>query len=82
MGDEPDYYVDIERLRDRDAAAKHPAAHGRKWIGVRFDCCGVYLRVYRNAAGTAYEGRCPRCLRTFRARVGPDGTQARFFAAE
>ena len=54
----------------------------RPWVGIRFECCGAYSRVYRNTDGTAYEGRCPRCLKQVRLRVGPDGTSARFFTAE
>lgn len=53
----------------------------RPWLGLRFDCCQVYYRIYRNAQGTAYEGRCPRCLRAIRVAVGPGGSDQRFFRA-
>lgn len=63
-----------------DAAGPGPAP-ARPFVGVRFDCCGVYTRIYLNQAGDAYEGRCPRCVRAIRFDVGPGGTQARFFSA-
>lgn len=53
----------------------------RPYIGVQFECCAVYYRVYRNAAGTAYEGRCPRCGIAVKVPIGPEGTTARFFRA-
>ncbi|MCK4660567.1 MAG: hypothetical protein KAV82_13685 [Phycisphaerae bacterium] len=57
------------------------SAPKRRWIGIRFDCCNVYHRVYKTKDGTWYRGWCPRCLREVRIRVGPGGTDARFFIA-
>ena len=53
----------------------------RKWIGIEFDCCDVYYRIYQNAAGSAYEGHCPRCAKPVRIAIGPGGTHTRFFRA-
>ena len=51
----------------------------RQFLGIWFDCCHVYGRLYKNKAGTMYSGRCPRCLRSVRVRVGEGGTNQRFF---
>jgi hypothetical protein len=51
----------------------------RPWIGVHFVCAAQYLRVFRNAAGTHYLARCPRCAKCTRFRVGPGGVSHRFF---
>lgn len=59
-----------------------PSLSKRPWVGVRFDCCGVYNRIYRNPEGTLYQGRCPKCLKVIRMRVGEGGTLSRFFRAE
>ncbi len=80
MADEPAYHVEIEGVEEPDPAGPSPV-QGRRWIGIRFDCCGAYTRIYRNAEGTAYDGRCPKCLRPVNIKVGPGGTDARFFQA-
>ncbi|MBM4089254.1 MAG: hypothetical protein FJ276_07475 [Planctomycetes bacterium] len=54
-------------------------ARGRPYLGVHFSCCGVYARVYVNREDTQYVGNCPRCARHVVFRIGPGGTDARFF---
>lgn len=58
---------------------KSPSPGDRRFVGVRFNCCGVYVRIYINRDGTAYEGRCPKCTKPVRLKVGPGGTDSRFF---
>jgi len=53
----------------------------RPFLGIFFDCCGAYSRIYRNEAGTAYEGRCPRCYNHVIVPIAPEGTRQRFFVA-
>jgi phage FluMu protein Com len=52
-----------------------------RFLGVHFVDCRAYGRLYLNAEGTAYVGRCPRCGATVQARVGAHGTDQRFFLA-
>jgi len=51
----------------------------RKFIGIWFECCHTYGRLYKTPDGNYYIGRCPKCLRQARVRVGKDGTNMRFF---
>jgi len=60
--------------------AKHNGS--RRFVGVNFACCGTYSRVYRNRAETAYVGYCPKCSKPIRLKIGPGGTDARFFTAQ
>jgi len=53
----------------------------RKFVGVRFNCCNIYVRIYINKEGTGYEGRCPKCFRPVSFKVGSGGTDNRFFEA-
>lgn len=81
--DEPPYRIDIDGIDSPDGATPAPGdLRGRPWVGIHFDCCGAYTRIFRNRDGTVYQGRCPRCLRRLTLRVGPDGTDARFFSAK
>ena len=85
MSDTRDYYLDIRGLSDSTEPAECEAPRsqsGRPWVGIRFECCDVYTRIYRNPEGTAYRGRCPRCGRNVSLRVGEGGTSSRFFVAE
>lgn len=61
-----------------DVAGKSGA---RSFVGIHFGCCDVYLRVYINRQETAYVGHCPRCMRRVELKIGPGGTDARFFTA-
>jgi len=54
---------------------------GKKFLGIKFECCGVYARIYQNKDGTAYVGRCPKCMRPIRINIGAGGTNNRFFRA-
>ena len=85
MRSEPDYILTIEGLATQDSSRESrqdQATHvGKPWIAVRWQCCSVYSRIYRNRAGNAYEGRCPKCGTPARAAIGPGGTDSRFFNA-
>ena len=54
---------------------------GKPFIGVKFDCCHTYTRIYINKEETAYEGRCPRCFRKVCIKIDKDGADCRFFLA-
>ena len=73
----------VDSVNQQNSASDNtPARHGeqlRPFVGVQFDCCKVYARVYRNPAATAYRGRCPRCGRAVHFAIGQGGTEARFF---
>jgi hypothetical protein len=83
MDEPPPYHLDIDGVEDPGArTSRRAGGRNRPWVGIHFDCCGVYTRVYRNREQTAYEGCCPGCTRKVTLRIGPDGTDARFFIAE
>lgn len=81
MQDDPAYILDLGGDGGGRSDPQDEAAAARAWLGVQFDCCHVYSRVYRNDAGTAYVGRCPGCYREIRIGIGPGGSTERFFRA-
>jgi len=69
------------RSRDsrRDYGQSNKSA--RPFVGVQFECCSIYARIYCNAGGTAYVGNCPRCAKKIELKIGPGGSDSRFFTA-
>jgi len=55
--------------------------HSRPFLGVMFDCCHAYGRLYPDRFGKAFAGRCPRCGRAVSVPIGDDGTDVKFFRA-
>lgn len=53
----------------------------KNYLGIMFNCCNVYGRIYKNKEGTAYIGRCPGCMRSIKVPIGKEGTAQRFFNA-
>ena len=53
----------------------------KKFLGILFECCNVYGRIYKNKEGTHYEGRCPRCMKYIQIKIGEGGSNQRFFKA-
>lgn len=51
----------------------------KKFLGILFECCHVYSRIYPNKSNTAYEGSCPKCLKKVSIKIGKGGTNNRFF---
>jgi hypothetical protein len=57
-----------------------PAAGPKPFLGVKFTCADdAYNRLYKNSEGTAYAGRCPKCMKEVRIGIGEGGTSSRFF---
>jgi hypothetical protein len=75
--------VDIPNVAGR-GEGKGPSSHtavsgGKRWLGILFNCCHVYGRIYKDDANRRYRGRCPSCGTPIDVPVGPKGTSQRFF---
>lgn len=64
-----------------DDQNKQKSENKSNFLGIMFNCCNVYSRIYKNKEGTAYIGRCPKCMRTVKVPIGKEGTGQRFFDA-
>ena len=53
----------------------------KQFIGILFECCNVYRRIYINKEKNAYKGTCPKCSGEVKIMIGTDGTDTRFFSA-
>ena len=56
-----------------------PVKEKRPSLNVLFECCRVYVRVYRNHSKKFYFGRCPKCMKSVRFEVGSEGSGSRFW---
>jgi hypothetical protein len=54
---------------------------GRPFVGIHFECCNIYSRIYINKMKTAYVGWCPKCGAKIEISIDPNGTDDRFFSA-
>ena len=82
MRDDRDYKLDLSSTATNASAGGTPSpspATARPFISVQFDCCNVYLRIYRAPDGAAYRGRCPKCGKAVHFAVGQGGTDSRVF---
>ncbi|MBT4879368.1 MAG: hypothetical protein HON43_00130 [Alphaproteobacteria bacterium] len=50
-----------------------------EFLGIMFQCCNIYRRIYVNKGGNGYEGRCPKCFTVVKALIGPGGSDNRIF---
>lgn len=54
----------------------------KPFLGIMFECCRVYARVYRESDEMLYVGRCPKCLNKVTIRVDPkSGSKSRMLKA-
>jgi hypothetical protein len=77
----PGEHLDLTSDPGGDAGGGRRPVDGRRFVGVHFVCCDVYSRIYINRDESGYEGNCPKCAKPVRLKIGPGGTNARFFTA-
>jgi len=73
-------HLDLSSGLDSPSAGAESGPNARsQFLGVHFECCEIYARVYPNKTLTAYLGHCPRCARQIKILIGEGGTDSRFF---
>ena len=58
-----------------------PGRTCRPFLGIRFQCCKTYGRIYRSEDQSQYVGQCPKCRARVTVPIGTGGTSSRFFNA-
>lgn len=71
----------LDLSSDPDPQGSASRAQKRRFVGIQFACCSVYSRIYVNKDETAYIGNCPKCMKRVEMKIGPGGTDKRFFTA-
>ena len=74
-------HLDLSCGADPPVSRATQHAEVANFLGVHFECCDVYSRVYPNRELTAYLGHCPRCRKQIKFQIGEGGTSSRFFSA-
>ncbi|MCL1947362.1 MAG: hypothetical protein FWF51_09495 [Chitinivibrionia bacterium] len=72
-----DLYDSKPKKNDGSRDAENSA---RPFLGVHFECCDMYVRLYRPIERPFYQGRCPKCGKPVFIPVGEGGTSSRFFS--
>jgi hypothetical protein len=65
--------------KKKDNRNSGPANQKKPFIGVFWECCKIYSRIYLNKKETAYVGWCPRCAKRVQLNLSPIGSKSRFF---
>lgn len=53
-----------------------------QFLGIYFECCSTYGRIYKDRSEKTYQGMCPRCGKKIVVPIGEEGTSSRFFVAQ
>ena len=65
--------------KKRTGNKKGGSRQSMPFIGVSWECCKAYSRVYLNKKRTAYVGWCPKCGKRVQLDLSPTGSKSRFF---